>query len=138
MLRESGHVIAVTGGAVQVRGKAPSSCARCAAGRGCGGAFFGRILGDTAQTITGQPVGELAAGDEVCIAIPESTLLHAAILAYLVPLAALLAGAVAGHLLAGETGAVAGSIGGLLPAMLYARQRVRASRRTLRPSVYRQ
>lgn len=138
MLHESGEVVAVTEGRVTVRGTSRAGCARCAAGRGCGGAYFSRLLGEPQRCITGRASGALAPGDPVRIAIPETTVLRAAVLAYLVPLAALLAGAVAGQFFGGEAGAVGGSAAMLLPALIYARWRAARLRRALQPRVYRQ
>lgn len=109
-------------------------CARCAAGRGCGGAFFGRLLGDRRLAV--DAVGRdssLRAGDPVVLELQESIILRAAALAYLVPLLGLVAGALSGQRLAAEPGAMLGAAVGLAVAWAIAGAWSRARPEGLRP-----
>lgn len=105
-----------------------SGCPRCDRGEGCGqGAWF------TARSRTwrvGVPTGAAPINTPVRLTLPAGRLLHAAALAYGVPLLGLALGAAAGQIIGGERLAVAGSVIGLFAAFLLARRlAVRAAAR---------
>lgn len=104
-------------------------CARCAAGRGCGAAYFARLLGAQPTEIdAGCPDGLPETGERVVLELSEPALLEAAALAYLAPLAGLVVGATLGAMSgAGEAAAMFGAVAGVAlgwgGAALYARGR---------------
>ena len=124
MITETGRVLEVDGGWALVACRRQVECARCAEGRGCGGGVLGKLLGDRLHKVraaTGSvPV---APGDQVLIGLGEDAVLRAAVVVYLVPLlAALAGGAATGVLLgAGELGTIAGAVAGFLLGLHWAR-----------------
>jgi sigma-E factor negative regulatory protein RseC len=131
MTETTARVRRVEGDTAWVVGEAPSSCGACA-GKGCGSSVFARLLH------AGEPEypvhNGIAArpGDAVVVAIEDGALLGAATRAYIVPLAVLLAGALAGSSL-GEAAAVLGGALGLMAAMLW----LRRARGSARPVIVR-
>lgn len=89
----------------------PEDCASCGSSGGCGVGASKRLL--QVRNTMGARVG-----DRLLIAVPDGAVFKAAALAYLVPLAAGLAGAAAGSALAGDAGALAGLIVGLVGGWL--------------------
>lgn len=107
-------------GMATVRLENLSACGGCASRGSCGSA-------GKAPTVMTLPIAAMASpGDLVTVTLPATSLVPAALLGYLLPPAALLAGAVAGELgwggdLAAVVGAVLGLFGGLAAARLAAR-----------------
>jgi sigma-E factor negative regulatory protein RseC len=73
-------------------------------GRGCGAGLFGRLLSRRPVELALENSLGARPGQAVMVGIPESLFLSLALRLYLAPLAALMAGAVAGHLLAANLG----------------------------------
>ena len=86
MLR-TGTVIAREGGQLTVLFERPEACAKCGA---CGGGRHGHRI-----TIT-DAMGRAAVGNQVSVDMPEARVVSASALAYLIPLAGLLAGLIIG------------------------------------------
>ncbi len=126
MIHEPAEVVAVRRGVVWADCQARRNCARCATGRGCGGALLGRLIGERQHRVRARcPDTDVKVGDTVRLELAEKTILGGALLAYFVPLTGLLAGAAGGDLLAGDPGALAGGACGLLLAWGGARIRSR-------------
>jgi sigma-E factor negative regulatory protein RseC len=84
-------------------------CGRCDEKEGCGKAHLTRMFASSRRFLVKNPT--LARpGDEAIIILPAGTLFVQTILVYLLPLLALLLGALAGKFLAGETGGVVGGV----------------------------
>jgi sigma-E factor negative regulatory protein RseC len=98
-----------------------TGCGRCHEEGGCGGNNLGKMFCRTPRTFRVLNPGNAAIGARVTIAIAEGAVRRSALLAYGLPLLALFVGAVGGSALAGEAGAIAGAIGGLLFAWLVLR-----------------
>lgn len=100
------------------------ACARCRAGRGCGAGFPG-AAGRERQLRVAVPKGiKLVVGDAVTLHVSGSALLAAAAIAYGLPLAGLLAGALLGHVLVpGDLGGVTTALVGLVGGGWMARRR---------------
>lgn len=98
----SARVISVFGGMARVSVASPVSCARCEAGRGCGGGLLGSGKAERQVDIRIPEGMSLKAGDRIRLVISSQQLLNAAALAYGVPLAGLLVAAGAGWLLTGD------------------------------------
>ncbi len=117
MLTETGRVVAVEEDGLWVETIRRSTCGSCAASAGCGHGLLARIAdGRTGlvRVLQGpQSPSDCRVDDRVRIGIPERLLLRGSLVVYLLPLAALLAGAALGMTLAGsDAGAVAGAAGG--------------------------
>lgn len=97
-----------------------AGCSACGQGSSCG---IGKMASGRPATLLTLPVsGNLKAGDQVSIGLPESRLTLAALLGYLFPAFAMLIGAWFGSLLDGSDGATAlGAIVGFLGALAIAR-----------------
>ena len=103
-------------------------CARCAAGKGCGAGLIGG--GDAPRRVDALVAADLdlRAGDDVLLELSPDRLLHAAWLAYGLPLAGAIAGAaLAWFAGAGDPGAAATALGGAALGVGLARLRLRRS-----------
>ena len=97
-----------------------AGCSSCGQGGSCG---IGKIAAGRPATLLTLPVsGNIKAGDEVSIALPESKLTLSAVLGYLFPAFAMIFGAWLGAALEGSDGATAlGAMIGFLGALAIAR-----------------
>ena len=91
MIEERGTVVAAAPGRARVRTERSGACDGCAARGACSHLGGGR----EAEVWALDPVG-VAEGDRVVIAVPESTVVRASVVVYLVPVLALVAGAALG------------------------------------------
>jgi sigma-E factor negative regulatory protein RseC len=110
MIEESGRVLAVRGELAEVESQRRSACGGCAATSSCGTSLLERYFGRRRLILEAHnPIGA-EPGDSVVVGVPEDTVVGAAFAAYLVPLAALIAGGILGSALAGviAPGAVQG------------------------------
>lgn len=125
MLTETGRVVAVDADGLWVETVRRSTCNACGVRQGCGHGLLERLREGQRGLIRVLP-GE--AGHESCriddqvqISIPESLLLRASLLLYLLPLLTLLAGASLGAALAppasSDPGAMAGAVLGLFAGL---------------------
>lgn len=87
-------VLAVAGTSATVSVDAAAVCQRCAAGRGCGAGLFGKRQQPAELVVNVPPGVVLKAGDRVRLDLVPAHLLRAAWLAYGLPLAGLLLGAI--------------------------------------------
>jgi len=99
LIEEQGQVLEVRGGRALVQTTRSGSCEQCGARHACGGAGGGR----EARVWAEDPLG-VQAGERVIIAVPEGTVLRASLLIYLVPVGALVLGALLGNALAPALG----------------------------------
>ena len=102
MIRESGCVVRIAGPFAWVSCESRAGCERCAEGKGCGGGLLSRLLGDRLFQLRVPVRTGISVGDQVQLGISEGALLGAACLMYLLPLLALLAGALIGDFLGGD------------------------------------
>lgn len=97
MIEENAQVVALQGDAAWVETRRRSACGSCTAHPGCGSAALGKLLGRrptrvrVVNTVGAQP------GEQVVIGIDESAIVHGSVLVYLMPLLALLGGAILGE-----------------------------------------
>jgi sigma-E factor negative regulatory protein RseC len=111
----------------EVEVNAVSSCARCAAGKGCGAGLLAGDKRRRLQALVANGV-EIKEGDEVRIELAPRNLLRASWLVYGVPLtAAVLTAAIAYLLDFGDTAAVFAATAGLAVGLLIARGRLRTA-----------
>lgn len=97
-----------------------AGCGSCGHGSSCG---VGKMAAGRPATMLTIPVsGDVQAGDEVLIGLPESKLTLSALLGYLFPAFAMLFGAWLGTVLAdSDAGTALGAIAGFLGALVVAR-----------------
>lgn len=131
MTEASARVRRVEGDTAWVVSEAPASCGVCA-GKGCGSSVFARLLHAEEPEYPVQNRIDARPGDVVVVAIEDGALLGAAARAYLLPLALLLAGALAAAPF-GEAAAVLGGLFGLASATLW----LRRARGAARPAIIR-
>lgn len=120
MQNPSGIVVAgfcdETGDRVEVDVDDVPSCARCAAGNGCGAGLLGAGRRPV-RVIAAVPAGiKVATGDRVELVCRPKTVLRGAVFAYGLPLLAALGGAAAGSVF-GDAAAAASALGGVLLAI---------------------
>lgn len=133
MMVERARVVAVEAEACWVETVAQPGCGACASGQGCGGGVIGRLLGERRHHLrVALPASVRPAVDDVVeIAVREHSVLRASVLAYLLPLAGIVTGAVAGERLAPAGGSdawsMAAAAAGFLIAVLAARVLARRS-----------
>lgn len=96
MIEETGRVIAVQGELAEVERQPRSGCGSCAVKGTCGTSLLARYFGPKRLLLQAHnPIGA-GPGEHVIIGLSEGSLLEASILAYLVPLLAMIGGAVVG------------------------------------------
>jgi sigma-E factor negative regulatory protein RseC len=90
MIEQDARVVAVAGGLAWVESRRASACWSCSVSGGCGTAVVAKLLGEGPNRFAvTDPIG-VAVGDPVVIGIADSALTRASLLAYLLPLAALI------------------------------------------------
>lgn len=114
MVEECGRIVAIDADAVWVETAAASGCGRCQEAGGCGQNSIFRMLGDRRRQLKVASRGMSASvGDAAVVGVPAGALVRASLVAYLVPLLGLLAGALLAVTVAGGSDLVA-IIGGLI------------------------
>lgn len=117
---------------------AQGGCGRCHENGGCGGQNLTQMLcAGEKKTYRVDNAGGAHVGDQVTVAITVGAVTRSANLAYAIPLAGLLGGAVIGMQVGGDPGAISGGAVGLLLAWLFARFRASADseRNAIRPYI---
>lgn len=104
MIEQQGRVLRAENHQATVRLGGTSGCQACDKGRGCGAGLFGRLLNRRPVELELENVLQARPGQAVSVGVDEALLLRLALRLYLRPLAALLLGAVIGHLAAGALG----------------------------------
>jgi sigma-E factor negative regulatory protein RseC len=134
-------VVATEGLWAYVRPAWGSECSRCCASGGCGAACLGDLfgIGDRVYRVVNSP--SAVSGDRVVLGVPDGVVWIGCLAAYLLPLAALLCGALLGVVLAPAEGrdfySVLGAGGGLLAGFggLVTVDRLFVTRRNFAPSI---
>ncbi|MDR0528022.1 MAG: SoxR reducing system RseC family protein [Zoogloeaceae bacterium] len=98
---------------------AGGGCGRCHEAGGCGEISFSRLFHACPREISVENLAGAKPGEEVIVAFSAEILRQQANAAYLWPLLALLFGALAGHAVGGESGALLGCATGLAFAWLF-------------------
>lgn len=110
-------------------------CGRCHEKGGCGGQNLTQMFCSGPRTYRVDNPASAAVGDRVTVAIAAGAVRRSANLAYGLPLAALIAGAAAGHQLAGDAGAMAGAAMGIIVAWAAARRILAGNSHAFRPHI---
>jgi sigma-E factor negative regulatory protein RseC len=98
-------------------------CGRCHEQGGCGGQNLSRAFCSGPRRHRVENRVGAAVGERVTVAIQPGSVRRSANLAYVLPLASVLCGALAGMVIGGEPWAIAGALGGLALAVGYVRHR---------------
>ena len=97
MLTENGRVVAVEPGGLWVETVRKSTCGACSVQKGCGHGILNRMTDGKRGYIRVLPgeqsIQDYRVDDEVRFSIPEEVILRGSMVAYLVPIVGLLAGA---------------------------------------------
>lgn len=120
MLYERATVLDRDGRWAWVQAASQAGCARCAAGRGCGGGIFSRLLGTRLHRVRALNEPTAAPGDMVLLGLAEAALWQGALRVYGWPLGLLLAGLLAGQV-GGDAGALLGGAIGFVLGLLLSR-----------------
>lgn len=129
MIEQSGRVVAIEDGVAWVETVRRTGCGRCDEPGGCGNGAMNRLARERIGHLRVLASLPVAVGDEVVVGVPEDAMLRGAALIYLLPLAALFAGTLAGDLLwPGDGGAMAGALAGLVAGFGFVRWRSTSKR----------
>lgn len=109
MLEENAIVVDVERGMVELSTRAHSACGHCGASGSCAGGVLGELLGSRQNRLYLPNTLGLRAGERVVIGIPDGLLVRASLMAYLLPLIGLFAGALAASSPTAGDAAVAGA-----------------------------
>lgn len=101
MIEEIGVVISAQGDMAEVEGRRRSTCGGCAVNGACGTSLIARYFGRRRALLRAHNAIGAEPGDHVVFGLPERALLEASFVAYLVPLLAMMGGAMLGDYLAG-------------------------------------
>ena len=119
MIEESGRVVAVEPGAVWVETLRRSGCGRCDEPGGCGNGALARRARERLGHVRARCMLPLAVGDGVVVGVPETAVARGALLIYLLPMLALVAGGLLGSAWRpGDAGTLAGAVLGLAAGFL--------------------
>ncbi len=140
MLFECAKVTAVSDHKLSVRSIRTSACERCARGQGCGGGIIGKLAfrGQPTLNLSVTNASSYKVGDSVELSVEASRVMTIAACIYLLPLTALLVGAVVGQMLFGtNSGAVITAVLSLASSFVALRYRLgRMIERSLRPAIH--
>lgn len=141
MIEERGKVVAIEpGGRIRVAVNRQSSCGSCSARAACGQGLLQTLRPGRSHEVSAVSRLPVRVGDTVVLGVVESLLVRGAVLVYLLPLLALLTGALLAEWLGlPETGSIAfGAAGfGLAVLWLYFFNRKLAGSEELLPEVLR-
>lgn len=94
MIREQGVVVSLDDGSVWVSIQRHNTCQSCSAKSFCGTSVIAKLMGGEPRKIKVPNTINAAIGERVLITIPETHLLKSALFVYMLPLLAMLLGAV--------------------------------------------
>ena len=145
MLEETGQVIAVDGEFAMVSVVRESSCGSCSAKAGCGVQVLSKVVGQKARAATFQVINSVNAkvGEQVVIAISDSTLIKGSVMVYIMPIVfmilfAIVAKAWATDVSASDTLAIIGGVAGFVTGLALVRFfGERMARRSSQPTTVR-
>ncbi len=106
MIRENARVIEVRRNVAVVETRRRVACQSCAVNKGCGTGVIARVLGNKRFQLEALNPVQARVGDEVVVGIEDDALVSGSLLAYALPLVAMLAGGIAGDFATGSEGIV--------------------------------
>ncbi|MFD2113493.1 SoxR reducing system RseC family protein [Thiorhodococcus fuscus] len=125
MIEQEGTVVAVIGRYARVRTERRGACGNCSVSNACGTSLLERFFGRRPGELTLLNVPSAGVGERVVVGVSEQGLLRASIAAYLVPVLALIGGAMIGDTWGGDYRGIASLLGaglGLTLALLWLRR----------------
>ena len=122
MIEMPARVARIQDGQTWVISEAPSSCGACA-GKGCGSSVFNRIWHPENQEYVVENGLGAEPGEAVVIGLEDGALLSASASAYIIPLVAVLTGALLGQWISGEPTAALGGLLGLVLSAIWLKKR---------------
>lgn len=124
MIEELATVIKTEGDVMAVEIQRQSTCGSCSVKSGCGTSLVASLFGKRRALLSLPNTIHARPGDRVVLGISEKDLVTGSIRLYLYPLAGLLLGAMAGHLLAGsELFTILSGLTGMILVLLGLRRR---------------
>ena len=124
MIEELATVIKTEGDVMAVEIQRQSTCGSCSVKSGCGTNLVASLFGKRRALLSLPNTIDARPGDRVVLGISEKDLVTGSIRLYLYPLAGLLFGAMAGHLLAGsELFTILSGLTGMILVLLGLRRR---------------
>jgi len=124
VIEQSVLVVETGAGYVRVRAQNQSECARCAEGKGCGGATFARLFGEKVTELAVPCDEAYQVGERVQLGIEESFLVRASLRQYGLPLLVVMCAALLASVLKlAEWQTVLLSLLALLASVFYTRLR---------------
>ena len=131
MITERGIVTSLNGDLVVVSLQRRDTCHACSVRTVCGTSAIGKFLGQKHNSVTIQNSIGAQPGDQVVITIPEKGLLISALLVYVLPLLAMLIGAmIMGAWFDSEFAATLGGVSGLLAGFVVVSRTARSWRKS--------
>jgi len=139
VIEEQALVTRCEGAFAQVETQRSSSCGSCSAKSACGTAALAKVLGSRRSIVRVLNPIDARPGDQVVIGLEESALTRTSFIFYMVPLLALILGAIVAQWIGGQLGivntepvAIAGGLFGLLGGLLGVRRYAESVRHDLR------
>ena len=135
MIEETGRVVEVQGDYAWVETGPATSCGSCSLQKGCGTSVLASLFGRRHSPVRALNRAGARAGEQVVIGISESSLVRGSLAVYIVPLAGMLVGALAGRYFGmvlwshAELASIVGAVIGLLAGLVWLRFFSRASDR---------
>lgn len=126
MIEETGRVTEVEPGYAWVETRRTSTCGSCAARGGCGTSVLSRVLGQRTARVKALDRVGASVGDEVVLGLDDGALLRGSLAVYMMPLVALILGAILAETVApqwglGEGFVMFGGVAGLAAGLLWLR-----------------
>ena len=125
MIEEKAVVVSIEGEHALVETRRESSCGSCSAKAGCGTALLASVFGNRRSSIRVLNRAQAKVGDGVVVGLSERALTQGSLLAYILPLAAMMLAAGLGRwigtqssLLSPEPVSIAGGLVGLVLGLL--------------------
>lgn len=113
MLEEQAIVVEVSSGEVWVETCRQSACQSCSAKSSCGHSLLSKISSGKVQRLLVKTDQALQVGDQVVLGLGEGAFIRGSALVYLLPLLALMAGALAGEQLSGQNSLMSFGLAGI-------------------------
>lgn len=104
MIEEVGRIVAREDGRVWIEAERRSACGGCSAAKGCGTQVLKGVFGRRPLRLPAEDRTEAQVGEQVRFGLREEALLRGSLAVYLLPLLALLGGALLGEALAPQWG----------------------------------
>ena len=113
LMQGTARVVATEGDQLWLEPEPQSACSGCAVRAGCGVSVFSAVFGRNPARLQLPNAIAAEVGERLLIGISPAQLLKASSLLYLLPIAGLVGGAVAGLALGGEVAAMVAGVAGL-------------------------